>query len=378
MARTTVTDKLAITWADKSRTEIRFINDMFNAENPALYEILKAVAGTEAPRVLLAADSNVVHRTEGLGTQIGKYVQTYGIRLAGSPVVLGGGEKAKSDDWQSVKRIMASMLESKVGVSDIVLAIGGGSVLDAVGYVAAQVRGGTKIVRVPTTPAAMVDAAYAEYAAIDQSGVKDALRIAQRPAAVVVDVSFADTVLDGVWRGGIGEMVRHAAVSDPTLMKKIAKSVEALRERDMDTMVAMVRSTVESRVKKGTTDFAQWSALRLESMSDYKLPHGYAVPIGICIDCAYAVDKGLMKEEDQDFVCRALAECGALDGLQHSHHILSQADRILFGLDAWALSSGSSAVALPAGIGRSCVELEPDRDAYKKVIKEFLAVSSAQ
>ena len=121
---------------------------------------------------------------------------------------------------------------------------------------------------------------------------------------------------------------------------------------------------------------ALWSAARLEAMSGWKLPHGYAVPIGICIDCAYAVEKGLLKEEDQEFICRALADCGALDGLSHSHHLLSQADNILFGLDAWRLSNGSERITLPSGIGK-CEDVDsPDREAMKKVIKEFLAVST--
>ena len=53
-------------------------------------------------------------------------------------------------------------------------------------------------------------AAFAEYAALDTFAVKDALRVKSIPSGVVVDTSFASTVLDGVWRGGIGEAVRFA------------------------------------------------------------------------------------------------------------------------------------------------------------------------
>lgn len=360
------------------RTGIRFVDGMFSPESSALYDILSSVAGVENPRVMLVADSNVVHRQEGLGTAIGKYVQTYGIVLAGSPVVVGGGEKAKCDEWQSVQRVMTATLEAKVGVNDVMLAIGGGAVLDVAGYAAAQARGGIKLVRVPTTPAAMVDAAYATSAAMNMCGIKDALKVPSRPDAVVIDVTLAGTVLDGVWRGGFGEIVRQAAVIDPALMKKIAKNPEALKERDLDVLGAMVRASVETRVKKGATDFAQWCALRLEAMSGYKLPHGYAVPISVCIECAYAVERGFLKAADQETICGTLAECGALDGLHHSFHLLAQPERILFGLDAKELSSGSPAIVLPAGIGKQIVDEAPDRELYKKVIKEFLAVSTGQ
>ena len=55
---------------------------------------------------------------------------------------------------------------------------------------------------------------------------------------------------------------------------------------------------------------------------------------------------------------------------------MSQPDSILFGLDAWRLSTGSEAILLPAGVGKSKVEEAPDREVLKKVIKEFHAVST--
>jgi 3-dehydroquinate synthase len=295
--------------------------------------------------------------------------------MAAAPVILSGGEKNKADGFQSVTTLISSMVDSKIGANDVVIALGGGALMDIAGYVASQVRGGVKLVRVPTTPAAMVDGAFSEMAAVDYQSVKDAVRVPCVPDCVVIDAGFAATVLDGVWRGGLGEIVRHAAVRDSALMRKFAKCVARLKDRDMEAYREILAAAVESRVKKGASPFALWSANRLESMSGYKLPHGYAVPIGVCIDCAYAVEKKYMKESDQELICRALADCGALDGLVHSHHLLSQADNILYGLDAWRLSTGSEALVLPAGVGKETVDGSPDRELFRKVIKEFLSAS---
>ena len=376
MARPRKSEGLVVNWEERGSYPVVFADNMFAVENTAVVETLRAVSGDERPRVMLVADMNVVQRTEGLGTSIGKYVQAHGLALAGAPVVIGGGEKIKTDGMQSVLKIVEAALEAKIGKNDIMMAIGGGTILDVAGYAVSQVRGGVKLVRVPTTIASMTDAAFADNAAMDNGHVKDALRVPCRPAAVIVDVSYAKTVLDGVWRGGVGELVRFAAVKDATLMKKIAKNAEALKERNFEVLSDAVRDCVSAHVKWGATGFALWSAARLEAMSGWKLPHGYAVPIGICIDCAYAVEKGLLKEDHQEFICRALADCGALDGLSHSHHLLSQADNILFGLDAWRLSNGSERITIPSGIGKSEDIDSVDREAMKKVIKEFLAVST--
>ncbi len=377
MARPRKTEGLTVEWEERGGYPVSIVENVFAEDSTTLVETLRTLTGSGNPRVMLVADSNVVQRVAGLGTRIGKYVQTHGVTLAGAPVVIGGGEKAKGDGMVSVNRVIDAAVEAKIGAGDVLLAMGGGAVLDVAGYAAAQVRGGVKLVRLPTTVAAMLDAAFATDAALNRGAVKDALRVRSRPAAVLVDPTFARTVLDGVWRGGIGEAVRFAAVSDATLMKRLAKNAEALKTRDWDVFVETVRDTISSRVKRGATPFALWCANRLEAISGYKLPHGYAVPIAVCIDCAYSVAKGWMKEEDQETVCRVLYDCGALDGLLHSRHLLTQAEGILNGLDAWRLATGADAITVPGGFGVAREEPAPDREAFRRVLKEFLEVSNA-
>ena len=364
--------------ASEVKYQVKVVEDAFAEGAADLAETLRAVTGSDKPRVAVVADANVVQRTEGLGRKMGKYFQDNAISLAATPVVVSGGEKVKADNFQTAMLVANSLLDAKVGANDVVIALGGGTVLDVAGYAASQVRGGVKLIRMPTTVAAMLDAAFAEYAAIDSVAIKDAFRVSSVPAAVIVDTLFAKSVLDGVWRAGFGEAVRYAAVSDGPLMKRIAKRAEAIHERDYDAFKETVAACAASRVGKPYPPFALWSAARLEAMSGYKLPHGYAVAIAICIDCAYAVKAKKMKESDQELVCRALADCGALDGLSHNHHLLGQAESLLRGLDAWALSTGSETIQLPAALGKSFEMSSPDRDAYTEVVKDFLSVSRGE
>ena len=353
---------------------VEFTEDAFG-ESDVLANVLKKATGSDEPRVLIVADMNVVQRIEGLGSKIGRYVQEHGIRLAGSPVVIAGGEKVKADNLQGALKIVSEMLQAKIGCEDVVLAIGGGTILDVAGYAAAQVRGGVKIVRMPTTPAAMMGAAYADYAAVDSATVKDALRVPSVPAAVVIDTNFAASVLDGVWRGGIGEAVRLAVASNAALLKKVESLVEIYHAREMSALEELVKEVHAVRAKKGGAQLSQWAALRLESMSGYKLPHGYAVPIGLCIDLGYAVRKEFLKPSDRDRVVGLLRMCGALDGLGHSEHLLGQADSFLCGIDAWALSSGRAAFPVCRGLGKAGTESDPDREVYRAVLKELAASS---
>lgn len=344
---------------------IEFVDDAFG-ESPVLADLLKSVSGSATPRVLIVADLNVVQRNESLGSKIGRYVQAHGIVLAGSPVVISGGEKVKADNLQSALRVVSALLEAKLGRTDVVLAIGGGTLLDVAGYAAAQVRGGIRLVRLPTTPAAMMGAAFADYAAVDSTNVKDALRVPSVPAAVIIDITFAHTVLDGVWRGGIGEAVRQAVSVDAALWKKLVKLANGYRNREIAALKAIVEAVVASYSKKGLSRFAEWSALRLETMSGYKLPHGYALAIGLVLDLDFAVKACGFPSEDRDAVVALLETCGALDGLHHSQHLLGQKESLLAGLDAWALSAEETGIVLPSALGKSAV-LEPNRAVYAEI-----------
>ena len=334
---------------------IEIAEDIFDEGNATLADTLRAVAGTSPARVALVADANVVQRTEGLGLRIGKYFKTHGITLAASPVVVSGGEKIKADGLQSASLVATSLVDARIGANDAVIALGGGTVLDLAGYAAAQTRGGIKVIRMPTTPAAMIDAAFADAAAVNSAAVKDAFSVRCEPAAVLIDPTFARTVLDGVWCAGFGEAVRYAAVCDAALMKRLAKCAERIKARDFDAMRDTVADCVKSRGGEA-----------------------FPVAIAICIDCAYAVKKGLMKEDDQELVCRALADCGALDGLPHSHYLIANHESLMRGIDAWSLAHGSETIPLPGALGKSVEEKSPDRAAYAEVLEGLLAVSRGE
>ena len=349
---------------------VEIVEDSFGASN-VLAEMIMSVTGSENPRVLIVADQNVVQHTEGLGAKIGAYMTAHGLTLAGTPVILSGGERIKNDNLSSVMTVIGAALDAKLGLDTCILAIGGGTLLDVAGYAAAQVRGGVKLIRMPTTVAAMTDAAFATYAAVNTRIVKDALRVPSTPSGVVIDPLFAKTVLDGVWRAGIGEAIRLAVVSDAKFLGRIADGASAFCSRDYDTFVSFMTDALEIRMKKGATTFAEWSAQRLEPLSDYRLPHGYSIGIGIFIDTAYAAAKGHFKAEDRETIHDIFEAAGAFEGLSHSRHLLYRTESVLCGLDAWALTHGPE-IVLPKGLGKSVTTADIDREVYADAISSSL------
>ena len=305
---------------------VEIVQDSFG-ESDVLAEVLKENLG-ENGKVLLVADSNVVSHTAELGPKIGRYMNDHGLSIAGKAVVIPGGEKVKYENFSSVFTILDTVVRRRLGEGDCILALGGGVVFDLVGWAAAQL-GGIKVVRMPTTPAAMTGAAFATTSLLDRCGRKDVISLPSMPAAVVIDVGFVQTVMEGVWRAGTGE-IACLAILDKSICKVFCEEAPRYAQRDYDAFARMVEAVVEYRRKNKVEPIAEKLAARLEEQSDFRLPHGYAIPLSLMIEASVMVEKGTVKEKAFIAVRDALEECGSLGGLYHSRHILRRRE-VLFG-----------------------------------------------
>jgi len=294
---------------------VEFADGVFG-ESPALAGLL------QDRRVMIVADLNAVQRTEGLGVSIGRYFGDHGVSMVGKPVLLGGGEKMKMFEGSGVRQILSAGLAAGLRPADAILAIGGGALFDVAGFAAAQIHGGVPVIRIPTTPAAMMDGAFAETAALNVPEEKDALSLSAAPHAVVIDTAFARTVLDGVWRTGFAEAVRLGADRDATLLKRLGGLSAAYAARDAAALKETVSQTVAARLKKGASALGLATAASLEVKSGWKLPHGYAVAIGAVIDLFAAVKAGEAREETLTLAYDLLKTCGIREAVYHSSRIL--------------------------------------------------------
>ena len=363
--------KMQIKWKKGGVTDVLPTTGIFEEGNTQLADTFRALAGDENGRVFLVADSNVVSRTESLGSKIGRYLQANNITLAGQPSVVATGEKAKLDDFFAFKKVLGAAIEANVGMNDVLVAIGGGSLFDVAGAVAAQVGGGMKYIKIPTTVPAMVDGAYAERALFNFGNFKDAFGVFAPADAVIIDPSFASTVLDGVWRAGFAEILRIGAVADAKLVRNVLSSVDAIKVRSLEVLDELLMTAVKLRVKSGPLNFGLWCAERLESMSGYKLPHGYAVAMGTAISLRYAASRGHISNDDAQSLIDGLLAIGALDSFEHSQHLVAQPQKVVEGIDAWRIAHAGGIESV-SPIGKRIFEDETDDEIMAAAVSSFL------
>jgi 3-dehydroquinate synthase len=121
-----------------------------------------------------------------------------------------------------------------------VLGIGGGAVLDMVGYAAATAHRGIRLIRVPTTVLAQNDSGVGVKNGINAFGKKNFLGTFAPPYAVLNDIDFLTTLDDRDWRSGIAEAVKVALIKDANFFEFITTNAKALARRDMDSMQHLV------------------------------------------------------------------------------------------------------------------------------------------
>lgn len=365
-----------------------FTRDALAQSNTALVWAIARARPEHRHRVLVVVDDGVVRAWPDLPARLDAYAVAHAERLAwsGPALVIPGGEAAKQAP-ELLAQLHARMRDDHLDRHETVLAIGGGAVLDVVGYAAATVHRGLRLVRMPSTVLAQNDAGIGVKNGVNAFGVKNFLGTFAAPWAVVDDLDLLETLSARDRTAGIAEAIKVAAIRDAGFFAWLDGNAAALAEGDAVAIETMVRRCAELHLahirqggdpfENGTArplDFGHWAAHELESMTDGALRHGEAVAIGIALDTRYAVTTGRLAESAGDAVQRVLAAVG----LPRWHEALARVDAsgrlaVLRGLDEFREHLGGElTVTLLAELGRG-VEVHAMDEQHIAAAIEWLA-----
>lgn len=152
------------------------------------------------------------------GKQIDKYFQSHNVKV--TTVVIHGEEDNKI--FSAVEKIFNALCEFGLLRREPIIAIGGGCVMDIVGFTASTYRRGVPYIRVPTTLLAIVDASVGVKCGIDwhhptMGGLKNRMGSFYPPAAAYLDRSFIATQDERNLINGMGEIMKLALVRSSEL-----------------------------------------------------------------------------------------------------------------------------------------------------------------
>ncbi|AKS40678.1 3-dehydroquinate synthase [Wenzhouxiangella marina] len=238
-------------------------------------------------RVLVVSDQNVAkHYLDRLRPTLSRIQHK-------RKIILPAGEEYKTvASWQ---RILDELVELKAQRDATILALGGGVVGDMAGFAAASYMRGIRVIQMPTTLLAQVDAAVGGKTGVNHPQGKNLIGAFHQPAAVIADLDTLQTLDERDYRAGLAEVVKYGAIRDPGFFAWLDARADALAARVPDALVEAVYQSVRNKAEVVAADekeagqrallnFGHTFGHALETFTAYqRYRHGEAVAIGMVL-----------------------------------------------------------------------------------------------
>lgn len=357
---------------------LHFTDDVLGADRDALARVLEPSEGRPA-RVQFWVDEHVARARPDLRDRLRDFARSYPGRIesAGNVQVVEGGEVVKND-IHILERMLKVFHAAGLDRRSYVVVIGGGAVLDAVGFAAAIAHRGIRLVRLPTTTLAQADSGVGVKNAVNLFGKKNWIGSFAVPWAVLNDSALLATLPDRDFIAGFSEAVKVSLLKDADFFDSLCRDADRIRRRDMAAALPAIRASAEwhrDHITRGgdpfearearPLDYGHWSAHRLEAITDFRVRHGEAVAIGVAIDTVYSSLAHGLPSADADRVLRCLVDLGfALD-----HPILADPSALFEGLEEFRQHLGGRlTLTMLEGVGRPIDVHEVDEARMRAAI----------
>ncbi|MCQ4344540.1 MAG: 3-dehydroquinate synthase [Sulfolobales archaeon] len=216
------------------------------------------------------------------------------------------GERLK--DVNNVLVLAKELFERGYDRGDTIIAVGGGSVTDTVGFLASIYLRGIRLVNVPTTLLGMVDAAIGGKTGVNFAGIKNVLGTFYQPSLIIAELSFLDTLPQQELRNGLSEVIKYSIVLDSALYNILMGSKDEIMRKDDEALEEVIIRSASDKLDVVAQDERETKGIRIvlnfghtvghaiESATDFKVHHGLAISVGMTCESKFAEELGYAEE----------------------------------------------------------------------------------
>jgi len=186
-----------------------------------------------------------------------------------------------------------SLVKAKVRRGQNLVAIGGGIIQDITCFLASTMMRGLPWIFYPTTLLAQSDSCIGSKSSINSGEVKNILGTFTPPNKVIIDVNFLKTLEEKDILSGIGEMIKVHAINSPQSFDLFAKSYDDIKndsllmENFIHQSLLMKKKLIEidefDLGPRNVMNYGHSFGHAIETATNYAIPHGIAVTIGMDI-----------------------------------------------------------------------------------------------
>ena len=373
-------DKINVDFDVPFTHRLRFTDDLFGADGDVLAELLETSEDKPA-RIQFWLDQNVADSQPKLISLVKRFTDSRPDHLqrVGQVQLVPGGEEVKND-IHLLEQILKVFNISDLDRRSYIVAIGGGAVLDAVGFATSIAHRGLRLVRIPTTTLSQADSGIGVKNSINLFHKKNWMGSFAVPWAVINDSEMLSTLSNRDFIGGFSEAVKVSLLKDREMFDQICRSAGAIANREMNVAEPIIRASAQLHLDHITRggdpfemlearplDFGHWSAHKMETMSDFSLRHGEAVAIGVAIDTVYSsLEMGL-----SDKVAEQVLQCLGNLGFHLADPSLTNVEVLFDGLEEFRQHLGGRlTLTMLEDVGQPREVHTVNRDKMLKAIEQ--------
>jgi 3-dehydroquinate synthase len=220
-------------------------------------------------------------------------------------LALEPGEESKT--LAAAARVYHWLMEQKADRSSFILGVGGGVVCDLAGFVASTYMRGVGFGFAATTLLAQVDASVGGKNGVNLDGYKNIIGTFNQPQFVICDPAMVKTLPGDEIRNGMAEVVKHALIADKSMFEILEQDPTAIYKLEPELLNYLVSRSVHIKsgiVGKDERETGERRKLNLGHTWGHavekalRLPHGYAVAVGMVFAGEMSVHRGLLGDAD--------------------------------------------------------------------------------
>ena len=231
--------------------------------------------------------------------------------IKGFVYTINASESVKN--MQTVLDIIDKMIENNISKGSKVIAIGGGIIQDLTASACALFRRGQPFCYLPTTTLGQLDSCVGAKCAVNTEKAKNILGLFSAPKQVLIPIFMIKSMPLKDHRAGLSEMLRlclTSSIEDLKYYMEIFDDIQDPKTLDLDqyskalnVSLGIKRTVVEydeyERDIRRSMNFGHTFGHAVEKISEFTIPHGLAVLLGMLMSNEYAVSIGLMSKDTQ-------------------------------------------------------------------------------
>jgi 3-dehydroquinate synthase len=217
----------------------------------------------------------------------------------------------------SVQEIYDQVMKLSPRRNMTLISIGGGITQDVTGFVASSLYRGINWIFVPTTLLAQSDSCIGSKTSLNYKEYKNLIGTFYPPSAVYIYYPLLLSLKEIDYYSGLGEVAKlHILGGEETTLELIS-SMNMIRDKNQEIIMKAVRTSLlikQSYIETDEFDKGKRNMLNyghcfghaIESATQFAIPHGQAIIIGMIIANKISLSRGLLDAELEEYIAKRI------------------------------------------------------------------------